>query len=342
MNALLAVEPLAVDVAICGAGPVGMALAILLVKRGVAPGRIALIDAKPLAAVTADPRSIALSHGSEQTLQAVGAWPLPATAIHQIHVSRRGQFGRTLMDRAEHDLPALGYVTRYGDLVAALAAAGESAGLQPLRPARAERFDEDADGVTLTLDDGRVLRAQVAVQAEGGVFGTQAPRAVQRDYEQSAVIARVSASNPIAHRAFERFTDEGPLALLPQEGPDGLQYALVWCARPDHAARLLELDDSAFLACLGRMFGSRLGTFYGRLEAGRLSPRPERRRPVDGAHGRHRQRRPDPAPRRRPGPEPGPARRRRAGPPAGGGYHRPNSWPPSMRPARATASSPSA
>jgi 2-octaprenyl-6-methoxyphenol hydroxylase len=261
MNALLAVEPLAVDVAICGAGPVGMALAILLVKRGVAPSRIALIDAKPLAAVTADPRSIALSHGSEQTLQAVGAWPLPATAIHQIHVSRRGQFGRTLMDRAEHDLPALGYVTRYGDLVAALAAAGESVGLQPLRPARAERFDEDADGVILTLDDGRVLRAQVAVQAEGGVFGTQAPRAVQRDYEQCAVIARVSASNPIAHRAFERFTDEGPLALLPQEGPDGLQYALVWCARPDHAARLLELDDSAFLACLGRMFGSRLGTF---------------------------------------------------------------------------------
>lgn len=261
MNALVAAEPLAVDVAICGAGPVGMALAILLVKRGMAPGRIALIDAKPLAAVTADPRSIALSHGSEQTLQAVGAWPLPATAIHQIHVSRRGQFGRTLMDRAEHDLPALGYVTRYGDLVAALAAAGENVGLQPLRPARAETLDEDADGVKLTLDDGRVLRAQVAVQAEGGVFGTQAPRAVQRDYEQSAVIARVAASSPIPHRAFERFTDEGPLALLPQEGADGLQYALVWCARPDHAARLLALDDNAFLACLGSMFGSRLGTF---------------------------------------------------------------------------------
>ena len=261
MSELLPAAPREVDVAICGAGPVGMALAMLLVRRGIAPARIALIDAKPLAAVVTDPRSIALSHGSEQTLAEVGAWPLPATPIHQIHVSRRGQFGRTLMDRSEHKLPALGYVCRYGDLVAALAASCERFGLSMLRPARTETMLEDADGVTLTLDDGRVLRARVAVQAEGGVFGAQAARAVQRDYAQSAVIARVAASSPIAHRAFERFTDEGPLALLPQEGADGLQYALVWCARPENAARLLALDDNAFLATLGDMFGSRLGRF---------------------------------------------------------------------------------
>eukprot|EP01041_Mallomonas_annulata_P021051 gene21051-40998_t len=73
--------------AICGAGPVGMALAALLVKRGMAPAGIALIDARPLAAAQADPRSLALSYGSSLLLDEIGAWPVPATAIHQIHVS---------------------------------------------------------------------------------------------------------------------------------------------------------------------------------------------------------------------------------------------------------------
>ena len=257
----------ALDVAICGAGPVGMALAALLVQRGLAPSRIALIDARPLAEAMLDPRSIALSHGSRLLLEEIGAWPLAATPIHQIHVSRRGHFGRTLLDRIEHALPALGYVTRYGDLVAALGAACERAGVGTIRPARVGGIVEGDDHVLLQLEDGRALHAALAVQAEGGVFGLQAPRAQQRDYEQSALIARVKASAPVAHRAYERFTDEGPLALLPQDGADGLHYALVWCVRQDKAAGLLELDDAAFLARLGEAFGTRLGHFT------RASPR---------------------------------------------------------------------
>ena len=111
------------DVAICGAGPAGMALAALLAKRGTPAGRIALIDARTLAQASKDPRSIALSWGSRQILEDIGAWPATATAIHEIHVSRRGQFGRSLITRDEHKLPALGYVLRYGDLVTALGAA---------------------------------------------------------------------------------------------------------------------------------------------------------------------------------------------------------------------------
>jgi 2-octaprenyl-6-methoxyphenol hydroxylase len=249
------------DVAICGAGPVGMALGALLAKRGMAPGRIALVDGKSLGQAISDPRSIALSYGSRQTLEEVGAWPLPCTPIHQIHVSRRGRFGRSVMDRDEHKLPALGYVTRYGELVSALAAACERAGIAPIRPARVSAIDEQDDAVLLQLDEGRTLNAGLAVQAEGGVFGQQEQRALKRDYGQSAIIARVSTSAPVAHRAYERFTDEGPLALLPQDGADGLQYALVWCVRQDKAAGLLELSDDAFLARLGGMFGSRLGRF---------------------------------------------------------------------------------
>jgi 2-octaprenyl-6-methoxyphenol hydroxylase len=249
------------DVAICGAGPVGMALAALLAQRGMASGRIALVDARSLGQAISDPRSIALSYGSRLLLEEIGAWPLPATPIHQIHVSRRGRFGRSMLDRDEHALPALGYVTRYGELVSALAAACERVGVAAIRPARVSGMQEHADCVLLQLDDGRELKAALAVQAEGGVFGQQEQRALQRDYRQTALIARVSASAPVAHRAYERFTDQGPLALLPEDGADGMQYALVWCVRQDQAASLLELDDAAFLARLGDAFGGRLGRF---------------------------------------------------------------------------------
>ncbi|WP_306394573.1 FAD-dependent monooxygenase [Telluria beijingensis] len=249
------------DVAICGAGPVGLALASFLVRRGVPGGRIALIDGKSLGQAISDPRSIALSWGSVQLLDEVGAWPLPATAIHQIHVSRRGQLGRSLMDRRDHDVEALGYVTRYGAVVDALARRCEAAGIAVLRPARVQTLDEQPDGAHLTLDDGRTIRAQVAIQAEGGVFGQQDNRARSRDYEQTAVIARVTTDAPIAHRAFERFTDEGPLALLPEDAPDGHQYALVWCVHPSRAGGILTLDDATFLNQLADAFGTRLGNF---------------------------------------------------------------------------------
>mgnify|MGYP005809815765 FL=1 len=262
----MAEQDIHVDVAICGAGPVGLALAALMARRGVAPGRIALVDAKALGQAISDPRSIALSWGSRMLLEDVGAWPLPCTPIHQIHVSRRGHLGRSVMDRAEHKVEALGYVARYGDVVDALARACERAGVQVLRPVRVTALDERHDGVVLELDDGRKLHAQAAVQAEGGVFGEQADRTQRRDYAQTAVIARISASQPIAHRAFERFTDEGPLALLPQDGADGHRYALVWCVHPERAQQLLDLGEPAFLRQLGEAFGARLGTFTGASE----------------------------------------------------------------------------
>jgi 2-octaprenyl-6-methoxyphenol hydroxylase len=238
-----------------------MATAALLVKRGMAPAGIALIDARPLAAALADPRSIALSYGSGLLLDEIGAWPVPATAIHQIHVSRRGQFGRSMIEREDEGVPALGYVTRYGELVAALARVCGQAGIETIRSARVNGHLEHADGVHLALDDGRELEAGLVVQAEGGLFGEQDAKASTRDYQQTAVIARVSASAAIAHRAYERFTEQGPLALLPQDGADGQQYALVWCVRPDTADALLALDDAAFLARLSEAFGTRLGRF---------------------------------------------------------------------------------
>lgn len=248
------------DLAICGAGPVGMALAALLVQRGVSSSGIALVDAKSIEQARRDPRTIALSYGSRQILEEAGAWPVAATPIHQIHVSRRGHFGRSLMDRSEHAVDALGYVARYGDVVAVLSEVCQRLGIAALRPALVTGSTEDADGVSVALEQNGVvsdLRAQLLVQAEGGLFGQQLERAVSRDYGQSAIISWVKVDAPIAHRAYERFTEDGPLALLPQD--DG--YALVWCVPPTRAEQLLALDDAAFLARLGDAFGSRLGRF---------------------------------------------------------------------------------
>lgn len=245
------------DIAICGAGPVGMALSALLVKHGLAASRIALIDAKTAEQSARDPRSIALSYGSRQILESIAAWPIAATRIDQIHVSRRTHFGRTLIDRNEYGLPALGYVTRYGELAAALHKQVAALDITVLRPVSVSGLDENTDTVTICLADRASVQARIAVQAEGGVFSEQANRAVHRNYDQTAIVSHVTVSAPIAHRAFERFTDEGPLALLPQENG----YALVWCAHPKRVERLLGLDDAPFLAALSAAFGSRLGAF---------------------------------------------------------------------------------
>ncbi len=245
------------DIAVCGAGPVGLALATLLVRRGCDPARIAVLDAKTLEQVAHDPRSIALSHGSKQLLDGIGAWPRISDPIHQIHVSRRGHFGRTLIDRADYAVPALGHVTRYGALITELSDAAYSAGVQIIRPTHVSAAVELADAVELELENGTRLTTRILVQAEGGLFGEQSARSLRRDYDQIAMVAHVKVSAPIAHRAFERFTDEGPLALLPQD--DG--YALVWCARPHSTAHLIGLPDVAFLSALSEVFGTRLGRF---------------------------------------------------------------------------------
>jgi 2-octaprenyl-6-methoxyphenol hydroxylase len=245
------------DIAICGAGPVGLTLALLLAKRGLPAARVALIDAKPLDKVAQDPRSIALSYGSRQILEEMGVWPIAADPIRQIHVSRRSHFGRTLIDSDEYGLPALGYVARYGVLTSALSAAAQRAGITMLRPVYVSSSAESDNAVELFFAEGKTVTAQILVQAEGGVFSEQNAKSRRHDYDQTAVIAHVTASAPVAQRAFERFTNEGPLALLPQDNG----YAMVWCMRPETAAQLDALSDTDFLTRLGHAFGSRLGRF---------------------------------------------------------------------------------
>ncbi len=245
-----------VDIAIVGGGPVGLSLAAMLVAQGIDPNKIALLDAKPLALAAADPRSIALSYGSRELLSKIAAWPTVATPITQIHVSRRGSFGRTLIESEDYKLPALGYVCRYGDLVHALDAV-MAAGLHACRPATVVSLQPRDDHAVLTLSDGSEVSASVVVHSEGGVFSEQNAKTQYRDYAQVAITSTVHATAPSGGRAYERFTSEGPLALLPQT--DG--YAMVWCVSPITSEWLLALGDDDFLAELQRVFGQRVGTF---------------------------------------------------------------------------------
>ncbi|WP_338638970.1 UbiH/UbiF/VisC/COQ6 family ubiquinone biosynthesis hydroxylase [Burkholderia pyrrocinia] len=254
------------DLAIVGAGPVGLALAGWLARRSATQhASIALIDAREPAASASDPRAIAVSHGSHVLLDTL-AWPADATPIEHIHVSQRGHFGRTLIDRDEHDLAALGYVVRYGSLVQALAGAVRGTRVDWLTSTTARAPQQDADGVTLTLDGPqgeRTLRARIVINAEGGLFHEQHADAGKhrRDYGQTALVGTVTVSAPRPNVAWERFTHEGPLALLPLGGPRQADYALVWCCTPDEAARRAALPDDAFLRELGSAFGERMGQF---------------------------------------------------------------------------------
>ncbi|WP_349824341.1 UbiH/UbiF/VisC/COQ6 family ubiquinone biosynthesis hydroxylase [Burkholderia contaminans] len=254
------------DLAIVGAGPVGLALAGWLARRSATQhASIALIDAREPAASTNDPRAIAVSHGSRVLLDTL-AWPADATPIEHIHVSQRGHFGRTLIDRDEHGVAALGYVVRYGSLVQALAGAVRGTRVDWLTSTTARAPQQDADGVTLALDGPqgeRTLRARVVINAEGGLFHEQQADAGKhrRDYGQTAIVGTVTVSAPHPNVAWERFTHEGPLALLPLGGPRQAEYALVWCCTPDEAARRAALPDDAFLRELGTAFGARMGDF---------------------------------------------------------------------------------
>jgi 2-octaprenyl-6-methoxyphenol hydroxylase len=257
--------PFDFDVTIVGAGPVGLALAGWLARRSATQAlSVALVDAREPEDAMSDPRAIAVSQGSRMILEPL-RWPGDATAIRRIHVSQRGHFGRTLIDHTEHGLPALGYVLRYGSIVHSLAEAVHATPVHWFRSTAALQPVQADDGVTLPMENAHVarnLRTRILVSAEGGLYHEQpSGTGATRDYGQTALVGTVTLSAPQPHVAWERFTSEGPIALLPTGGVRGADYALVWCCSPEEAARRAQLSDDAFLVELGAAFGNRMGRF---------------------------------------------------------------------------------
>ncbi|WP_153145260.1 FAD-dependent monooxygenase [Dechloromonas sp. H13] len=240
-----------VDILIVGAGPVGMTLHLALAAGG---RKSLLLDRRPPQALQADPRALALSHGARELLEQINSWPTrAATPIETIHVSQKDGFGRTLLDRSDYKLPALGYVVRYRDLAAALAVNLAADSLL----AEAEILDIHADdqGATVALRHAgqlRTLRCQLLIHAEG--TPTDDPAVSVSDYGQHAVICEVTPTPGHGKRAWERFTPDGPLALLPL----GAEYSIVFTLPPAKADAVMALDDDAFIAALQAQFGRRM------------------------------------------------------------------------------------
>jgi 2-octaprenyl-6-methoxyphenol hydroxylase len=243
------------DVAIVGAGPVGATLAALASSAGLS---IALFEARP--APAADARTLALSHASRNLLEEAGAWPAEVTTpITSIHVSQRGGPGRTLITASEQGLPALGYTLPFSRLQQSLDARIAACGI-PIRYAHAcEDIALAPDAAMLRFASGVQARARLLVLADGGANAKRIPGIAfhEKDYAQAAVVSLVECDRPHAGRAYERFTPEGPVALLPvAQG-----FALVWTSSPGESARRLAMDDAAFLAELQDCFGDRAGRF---------------------------------------------------------------------------------
>jgi len=267
------------DIAIVGGGMVGASLAAALEGLAV---RVALIEAVPHDAASQpsfDERTTALSNGSRRILETLGIWPAVAalaTPIAKIHVSDRGHFGFARIDAAEQGLEALGHVLANRVLGAALwSRVNQCNDVRVYCPAKVSSVSAGAQTVELHVADagGRnsVIEARLVVAADGvesamrGAFGVGAE---VRDYEQTAVITTVLPRKFHEYVAYERFTAEGPLALLPLA--DG-RCTLVLTLSRALAEVAMGWSDGDFLAEVQRRFGFRLGRF---LKVGRRVPYP--------------------------------------------------------------------
>jgi 2-octaprenyl-6-methoxyphenol hydroxylase len=256
------------DLMIVGGGLAGVSLALALASSGL---RLALIEAAPPRVehiANDDDRAIALSLGSARIFQGMGLWQAiapEATPIRTIHVSERGGCGFCRLDAGEMATAALGYVITAralgGILLQRLAACGSVDVLAPARLA-GTRIEGGRVRVEIQSNDATSdCTTRLLVAADGGDSPLREALGlpVRRwEYRQHAVIANLTPSQPHRGRAYERFTPEGPIALLPL---DQGRCALVWTVADADVQAVLALDDAAFLQEIQRRFGWRLGRF---------------------------------------------------------------------------------
>ena len=259
-----------VDVAIVGGGLVGASLAAALAPTGL---RLALIEgAAPDDArqPSFDDRTTALGNGTRRIFEALGLWSdiAPQTAaIRRIHVSDAGRFGFARLEAAELDLDAFGFVVTNRALGAVLRARlAAIPGLHLRMPARCTAARLHGDHVELhTGPDDPPIRARLAVAADGAkslLREAAGLEAATEDYGQVAVVAHAVATRPADGTAYERFTPQGPFAVLPLAGdPRGCAYGVVWTVASADADRVLAMSDAEYLAALQQAFGWRAGRF---------------------------------------------------------------------------------
>ncbi|NBC15231.1 MAG: 2-octaprenyl-6-methoxyphenyl hydroxylase [Gammaproteobacteria bacterium] len=262
------------DLVIVGGGLVGGSLACALAGSGL---RVAVVEAAtaqaPNGAAAAGPppaqydeRVIALSLASRRIFAGLGIWPALADAaepIRRVHVSDRGHFGFAHLDADDEGVPALGYVAPARAIGAAIEGClAQAGGVDLLRPARLGGLriqQHHADLEVAVAGVSRLLRTRLVVAADGGDSGVRKRLKLgvrEHAYGYNAIISTVTPESPRPGVAYERFTDSGPLAMLPMTGG---RWSVVWTAHERDTPAILALDDDAFIAQLQQRFGRRLG-----------------------------------------------------------------------------------
>ncbi len=268
------------DIVIVGGGMVGISLALLL--RAQQPWNILLIESQELASSDGpvsgaysssfDARSTALSWSSKNIYQSIGLWPQlkkHLSAIAQIHVSDRGHVGMTRIDAGDANVDALGYVVENQWLGSVLLNQLTKTDIQLLGSCKLETIEPLASGMRLQLQqadkDLQTIETKLLVIADGAGSTTAQQLGIQSQstpYDQTGIIANVSLEKPHGGVAYERFTDQGPMALLPLADFKGRpRSALVWTQPRAMAETLMAADEQAFLEQLQLRFGYRLGHF---------------------------------------------------------------------------------
>lgn len=268
------------DIVIAGGGMVGVSLALQLGAVLPAATSILLVEGFPFPEVVEgeapdyhpafDARSTALSYSSRLIYENMQVWDDVQQwlcSIDSIHVSSRGRFGSAMLHAREHGWPALGYVVENAWLGSALIQALYRQGrVEVCSPAKVVAASPAGEGISLQLE-GEVpdrIDAALLLVADGASSGLREQLGVaveEKPYRQHALVANVASAQPHQGCAYERFTDEGPLALLPLLAAPGgdNRSALVWTLPPDRADHLQTCPEEEFLACLQDRFGYRLG-----------------------------------------------------------------------------------
>ncbi|MEZ5565544.1 MAG: 2-octaprenyl-6-methoxyphenyl hydroxylase [Gammaproteobacteria bacterium] len=256
------------DVLIAGGGMVGASLAVALSSL---PLRVVVVEAVTMGSPeqpSFDVRTTALSRSSHQILDTLGVWAQvaqQAAPIHRIHVSERGRFGSTIIDGADDGGGPLGYVLENRLLGAALwEQLAASSNIDIRAPARVKNVHSGPDTITVDVDQDGVAHTvctRLLVVADGARSRLRESLGIDagiRSYHQTAIVGTVAVTAGSGAMAYERFTPDGPLALLPT-GAD--RYVFVLTRQSDQAEAVCELSDGAFLQLLQREFGFRLGRF---------------------------------------------------------------------------------
>lgn len=256
------------SIIIAGGGMTGMTLALAITELTQGQVPVSLVEGQALDSKVHpgfDGRAIALAAGTCQQLTQLKLWDLiadKATPITEIHVSDRGHFGQTRLQHQDYGLPALGQVVELYDVGRRLySKLQQCPSISLYCPQQVQQVEPQRDAIRVKLDNGHWLHGQLLVIASGSKSSLAEQCGFSWysvDYQQTAVIANVRPAQPHRGRAFERFTEQGPLALLPSREN---KMSLVWCQSQQEQQKILQCNDEQFLYHLQHAFGWRLGRF---------------------------------------------------------------------------------